>query len=163
MLLPILTNPNPALRKKSKSVRVLTPELRVLIRNMAETMYNAKGVGLAAPQVGYLLKIIIVDISKEQNELVVLINPKIVEHSREVEVKAEGCLSVPGFEGDIERFKVISVKAMNWKGESISFEAYDFFARAIQHEIDHLNGHLYIDSLYGNTELRPLEPEIPLE
>ena len=160
MILQIITNPNPILRKKAKSVRKITPEVRQLVTDMAETMYKASGVGLAANQVGRLLRVVVIDASQERNQLIVFINPKIVSKSKEKECMPEGCLSVPGYEGDVERYCAIRLKALNIEGE---VEASGFLARVIQHEMDHLDGKLYIDSLYGDTGLRSLESSVPLE
>ena len=159
MLLPIITHPNPLLRKKTRNIRTVTPEIKRLVRNMAETMYHAGGVGLAANQVGEPLNIAIVDVSKEGNQLLVLINPKVLEKSQEKAVQMEGCLSVPGYEGEVERSVTITMKTMNGG----NFTVNGFLARAIQHEMDHLNGKLYIDCLYGDTGLRRLESKTPRE
>jgi len=163
MALPIIAYPNPVLRKKAKSVRTITPEIRKFVKDMVETMYHAKGVGLAATQVGQLLKIVVIDISKDRDQLMVFINPKITKRSKDMDIMAEGCLSVPGYEGDVQRSITITVKTMNLKGDTVSFEAQGFLARAIQHELDHLDGKLYLDCLYGDTGLRPLESGVPIE
>ncbi|MFC1478243.1 peptide deformylase [Candidatus Margulisiibacteriota bacterium] len=160
MELQVITNPNPILRKRAKSVRRITPEIKKLIMDMAETMYNNSGVGLAANQVGKLQRVIVIDISNERNNLLVLINPKITYKSKEKNVLAEGCLSVPGYEGQVERHVTVRIKTMNIEGE---LEAAGYLAQAIQHEMDHLDGTLYIDCLYGDTGLRSLSPQTPVE
>ncbi|MFH1429723.1 MAG: peptide deformylase [Candidatus Margulisiibacteriota bacterium] len=160
MELQIITNPNPILRKKAKSVRRITPEIKKLVKDMAETLYKAPGVGLAANQVAKLLRIVVIDISEDRDSLIVLINPKYTYKSKEKKVLAEGCLSVPGYEGQVERHVTVRIKTMNVEGE---LEANGYLAQAIQHEMDHLDGILYIDCLYGDTGLRRLDPKTPVE
>ncbi len=139
----IRTKEDPILRKKSKTVVNLDGRAQILIDDMLDTMYDAKGVGLAAPQVGILKKIVVVDIGDGP---FVLINPEIIEASGEVNDK-EGCLSIPGQEGNVIRPKYVKVKAQNRKGEAIEVEGENLLARAFCHEIDHLNGILYTDKL----------------
>ena len=132
----------PVLRKKAKKVKKLSPLIKQLIEDMVETMYDAPGVGLAAPQVGISKRIIVVDVG--DGTLYKLINPKII-HSEGSEVGIEACLSVPGKVGDVERYTGIVVKAMTPDEKFIKIEAEDFLARCLQHEIDHLDGILYVD------------------
>ena len=147
-LLEIVTFPHPALKTKAGEVQGLNPDLEQLVQDLAETMYHAPGVGLAANQVGILQQVAVVDISgaEEEKNLIVLVNPRIV--SREGKEKAEeGCLSVPGFRGEVERALKVTVQAKNLKGEEITLTAEGLFARALQHEIDHLQGKLFLDRL----------------
>jgi len=131
------------LRKISKPVEKIDQRILTLIEDMVDTMYEANGVGLAAPQVGILKRVIVVDIGEG---LYKLINPEIVYEEGE-QVDEEACLSIPNRSGFVKRPKKIKVKALNEKGEEVIIEAQDFFARALCHEIDHLNGVLYIDRL----------------
>ena len=145
---------DPLLRKVSREVTELSDKIRLLIEDMMDTMTENDGVGLAAPQVGVLKRVIVVDVSdvdpevlKDENapdEPIALINPVIIEKDGE-EVGQEGCLSVPNLTGDVKRPSRIVVKAKNEKFEDVVFEANHFFARVLCHEIDHLNGVLYID------------------
>jgi len=140
-LLEILTNQNPILRKTSKPVAKVTKEIKGLVANMEETLMAAPGIGLAAPQVGELLRIIIAD---TREELHVLINPKIVKKSG-AQTFVEGCLSLPGIEGPVERASKVVVKAIDLKGKQIEVEAEGLLATVFQHEIDHLDGKLFVD------------------
>ncbi|AAK79688.1 peptide deformylase [Clostridium acetobutylicum] len=131
------------LRKKSRKVEKIDKRLLTLIDDMFETMYNADGVGLAAPQVGILKRLVVIDVGEGP---VVLINPEILETSGKA-VDVEGCLSIPERQGEVERPTYVKAKALNEKGEEIVIEAEDLFARAICHETDHLNGVLFVDKL----------------
>lgn len=141
----IRQNGDEALRKKCKVVTEITPRTLKLIEDMADTMYEADGVGLAAPQVGILQRIFVIDIYDDYG-LRVFINPEILEVSGS-QLGEEGCLSVPGEVADIERPNYVKVKALNEKGEEFVLEATELLARAILHENDHLNGTLFIDYL----------------
>ena len=132
------------LRKKSRPVEKFDEKLHKLLDDMAETMYDANGVGLAAPQVGILRRIAVVEV--EQGEVYELINPKIIAVAGEQE-GAEGCLSVPGRYGLVKRPRHVTVRATNRLGEEYEITAHDFLARAFCHEIDHLDGALYIDKV----------------
>lgn len=131
------------LRKKAKQVKEITPRVKDLAQDMIETMYDNNGVGLAAPQVGVLKRIFVVDIGDGEGPTI-FINPVITEQEGE-QYGAEGCLSVPGKQGDVLRPYKIHVKAQNIDGEDFEIEAEEFYARAICHEYDHLEGVLYID------------------
>lgn len=133
------------LRKKSKEVLEINNNILTLLDDMKETMYDANGVGLAAPQVGILRRVVTIDIGKG---LVELINPVILETSGE-QFGEEGCLSVPGKIGDVTRPNYCKVKALNRNGEEIIVEGEGLMARALCHEIDHLDGNLYIDKIEG--------------
>ncbi|MFC1767877.1 peptide deformylase [Candidatus Margulisiibacteriota bacterium] len=154
----ILTNNNPLLRKTSKPVRAITSEIRKLISDMEETMRVAPGIGLAAPQVGSLHRVILADIGEG---LHVLINPKVIKRSGKQTI-VEGCLSVPGVEGPVTRSSGVTVKAMNLKGENITIEAKELLATVFQHEIDHLDGKLFIDRI-EDPNLITYKPKTPKE
>ncbi len=134
------------LYKKSKNVTEVTPKIKELIGDMFETMYEANGVGLAAPQVGILKRIVVIDVDYETP--IVLINPEIIETNEE-QTGDEGCLSVPGKVGIVTRPNYVKVKACNEDMEEIFVEGTEMLARALCHEIDHLNGELYVDKIEG--------------
>jgi len=134
----------PDLREKALPVKEITPEILNLIKDMAETMYTASGVGLAASQVGVLKRIILVD--GEEDELIVLINPVIIKSEGEV-VEEEGCLSVPDIYSQVKRSSKVTIKALNENGDLIEITKEGLTARALQHEIDHLDGILFIDRI----------------
>ncbi len=137
---------DPVLRTKAKKIREITDKTKELLDNMADTMYAAPGVGLAAPQVGILQRIVIIDVDDEHG-LVELINPEIIFYSEEKNILEEGCLSIPGESAEVIRPSVVKVRALNRDGEQIEIEANDYFARAIQHELDHLEGILFVDKV----------------
>lgn len=141
----IRKNGDETLRKKCKVVTEITPRTLKLINDMADTMYEADGVGLAAPQVGILQRIFVIDIYDDYG-LRVFINPEILEVSG-TQMGEEGCLSVPGEFAEVERPNYVKVKALNEKGEEFILEATEFLARAVLHENDHLNGTLFVDYL----------------
>ena len=149
-VLKIRTNPDPVLRKKAKKVTTIDDSVQRLIDDMINTMQAASGVGLAANQVGKLLRIVVIQVSEE--EVMVLINPEIVEMKGE-RLVMEGCLSVPGYQAEITRAESVKVKARGRLGKLIRKKATDLLAQAMQHEIDHLNGILYIDYLQDKTQL----------
>lgn len=141
----IRKNGDEVLRKNCKNITEITPRTIKLINDMADTMYEADGVGLAAPQVGILQRIFVIDVYDDYG-LRVFINPEILEVSGS-QIGEEGCLSVPGEAAEIERPNYVKVKALNEKGEEFILEATELLARAILHENDHLNGKLFIDYL----------------
>jgi len=147
-LLEIVTFPHPALKTKAGEVKGINPDLEKLVRDLAETMYHAPGIGLAANQVGVLQQVAVVDVSgpEEAKNLVVLVNPRIVA-AEDSEALEEGCLSVPGFRAEVKRAARLTVRAKNLKGEDIEIHAEGLFARALQHEIDHLQGKLFLDRI----------------
>jgi peptide deformylase len=146
-LLPILRYPDPRLYKKAALVTEINDEIRTLVRDMAETMYAAPGVGLAATQVDVHKRVIIIDTSETRNTLLVLINPEIVEREGSVEAE-EGCLSVPGiFDKLTARAERVVVRALDRAGQSFELEADGLLAVCIQHEMDHLEGKLFVDYL----------------
>ena len=137
------------LEHKAKPVKAMTPHIETLIEDMLDTMYEAQGVGLAAPQVGVLKQVVVIDVSPEGDSPVVLINPEIIELSGE-QTGQEGCLSVPGKAGIVTRANYAKVKALNENMEEIIVEGEELFARALQHEIDHLSGILYVSKVEGD-------------
>lgn len=136
------------LNKKAKEITEMTPKLKMLIQDMLDTMYDAYGVGLAAPQVGILKRIIVIDVSEENDAPLILINPEVIETDGE-QIGEEGCLSVPGKSGVVKRPNYAKVKALNENMEEITVEGTELLARALCHEIDHLNGELYVDKVIG--------------
>ena len=155
-VLPICRlNEDSVLRQKAKKVSRIDDSIQKLIDNMIETMHWAKGVGLAAPQVGVPLRVIVIQMPGE--EPIVLINPEIIKRTGEQEV-TEGCLSVPGYYGQIKRSAGVTVKGKNRHGEVIKISAENLMAEALQHEIDHLDGMLYIDHIDSLERLHRLDP-----
>ena len=149
----IRTMGDEVLTKKCKEVTAMTPRTMFLIEDMIDTMYEANGVGLAAPQVGILKRIVVIDVGEGP---MVLINPEILETSGE-QTGSEGCLSVPGKAGEVTRPNYVKVKALNEEMEEVIYEGTELLARAFCHEIDHLDGHLYVEKVEGdlvdNSEL----------
>ena len=141
----IVTKEDKILRKISKPIPEITPNVKKMLDRMLETMYASNGVGLAAPQVGILKRAVVVDVGEGGPGPLKLINPEIVERSG-VQNGPEGCLSCPNMWGDVRRSQYVKVKATNPEGEEIIVEGEDFLARALQHEIDHLDGTLFIDT-----------------
>lgn len=144
----ILKYPDKRLRKKCESVGEIDNKILKLLDDLADTMYKAPGVGLAAPQVGENLRVIVVDVSAkdEDNELLELINP-VISKSGGKQDSEEGCLSIPGFYSNITRKSSVVVKALDRKGNEINIEAQDILSRVLQHEIDHLDGILFFDKM----------------
>ena len=155
-IIPIHVVPDSVLRQKSKRVRSIDGSINRLIDDMLETMHSANGVGLAAPQLGTLLRVIVIGIPGEED--IALINPEVVRRTGE-RVVSEGCLSIPGYIGQIKRAESVRVKGRDRNGKEIRIKASELLAQALEHEIDHLNGVLYIDYLESMDELRKLEPE----
>ena len=145
-ILTILEFPDERLRKKAIPVTTVDQTVKKLVDDMLETMYEAKGVGLAATQVNVQKRIIVIDVSDEKNSPICLINPELIEKEGAKDSE-EGCLSVPGFYEKVKRAEHIRVKALNRDGEAFEFEARDLLAVCVQHEIDHLEGKLFVDYL----------------
>jgi peptide deformylase len=146
----IVSLPHPVLRQKARKVSELTTELNNLIDDMIETMREAPGVGLAAPQVGVSRRVIVVEFGEEEDpeapqKLYVVVNPEIVRFSQETIEGTEACLSIPGLAGEVERSEDITVKGLNRQGIPIRIKASGWLARIFQHEIDHLDGILFVD------------------
>jgi len=149
-VLEIVTLPQAILRHKAHKVADFGPDLQALVDDMVETMRVAPGVGLAAPQVGESLRLIVVEYGDEEDEelppkLYVIANPEITRTSQETQVGAEGCLSIPGVQGEVERFVSVTVKGLNRHGRPMTVKAHGWLARIFQHEIDHLDGILFVD------------------
>ena len=144
-LLKILKFGDPTLRKVARPVEEITPRIKTLLDDMIETMRAADGCGLAAPQVGILRRIVVIEV--EPGQVIELINPKIIAFSGEQDGQ-EGCLSVPGRWGLVKRPMNVTVRAMNRKGETVDITGHDLLARCFCHELDHLDGTLYVDKAY---------------
>lgn len=145
-LLPILRYPDPRLHKKAASVEHVDESIRRLAADMAETMYEAPGIGLAATQVDVHKRIIVIDVSEDKSQLLTFINPQILELSGE-QMCEEGCLSVPGVYEKVSRAERVKVSAVNLQGEPFTLEADGLLAVCIQHEIDHLEGKVFVERL----------------
>jgi peptide deformylase len=168
----IVTVPADVLRQKAKKVPRMTPELQVLIDDMIETMRQAPGVGLAAPQVDVPLRIIVVEYGEppedpeaeppalrtpgKPKKLYAVVNPEIARHNSETVAGTEGCLSIPDYMGDVDRYSQVTVKGLDRHGKPFKLKAKGWLARVFQHEIDHVNGVLFIDRA---TKLYKVEPE----
>lgn len=150
MLRPILRLGDPILCEPARAVDAITPEIDTLIDDMIATMYAAPGIGLAAPQVGVSLRIFVIDLSfgKDPTALQVMINPEFVERDG-MQLEEEGCLSVPGFTATVARPRRVVVKGLNRQGEEYTLDGTGLLARALQHEVDHLNSCLFVDRLRG--------------
>ena len=146
MILEILKYPDKRLRTVAKPVENVNSEVKKQVKDMFETMYDAPGIGLAATQVNFHQRLIVVDVSEECNEPICLINPEIIEKNGEIEWE-EGCLSVPNYYESVKRANEIKVSALNELGQSFELEASEMLAVCIQHEMDHLNGILFVDHL----------------
>jgi peptide deformylase len=148
-ILPILTIPDPILRKKAKPIERVDAELRRLVDDMLATMYEAPGIGLAAPQLGILRRLIVMDPAKDEapKSPIVMVNPEILERSQEMRVHEEGCLSIPDFTAEIERPAKTRVSYVDPQGKKKEAELEGIWSTLVQHEIDHLNGVLFIDYL----------------
>jgi len=155
-ILPIYRLPDPILKQKSKRVRIIDGSIQKLIGNMLETMHHIDGAGLAAPQVGVPLRIIVIGIPEEED--IALINPEVVRRTGERLVD-EGCLSIPGYIGQVKRSVSVKVKGRDQNGKEIRIKADQLLAQVLEHEIDHLDGVLYIDYLDSMDKLRKIKPE----
>jgi peptide deformylase len=145
-LLPILEYPDPRLKKVAAAVTAFTPDVVRLVRDMAETMYAAPGVGLAATQVDVHKRVIVIDVSQARDDLVVLVNPEIIAASGEIECE-EGCLSVPGYFDKVVRAERVTVRAWDEHGKPFERTAEEMLAVCVQHEMDHLVGRMFVDYL----------------
>ncbi len=158
MIRHILTFPDPVLKKKATPITVITDEIRQLANDMAETMYDAPGVGLAAPQIGVSQRLIVIDVAAKDDapQLITVINPVIIHGEGEL-YEEEGCLSVPHFSANVKRHAKVVVKGLSLDGHERVWHADDLLAIAFQHEIDHLDGILFVD------RLSPLKRELFLK
>jgi peptide deformylase len=156
-VLPIRVFPDPVLKQKAKRVRSIDSSIKKLISDMTETLHAETGrVGLAAPQVGVPLRIIVIGLP--EGEDIALINPEIVRRKGE-RLVTEGCLSVPGYFGEVKRAESVTVKGRDQNGKEVRIKAEGLLAQALEHEIDHLNGTLYLDRLESMDKLYKIEPE----
>lgn len=160
-ILPIRRFGNPVLREKSKRVTTISNSIQKLIDDMMETMQNAYGAGLAAPQVGKPLRVITIELPDDKP--FALINPEIVKKSGERDV-TEGCLSFPGYRGEIKRAESVVCKGLDRNGKAVRIKAVDLLAQSLEHEIDHLNGVLWVDFLESEDKLEKVDcPDYPME
>ncbi|MDM5172419.1 peptide deformylase [Proteus mirabilis] len=146
-VLTLLHFPDERLRKVATPVEKVDDEIRTLIDDMIETMYAERGIGLAAPQINVSKRIVVIDVSENRDQPIVLINPEIISTEDEIMDMMDGCLSIPDSFAPTQRFRYLKVKALDRNGDEIELEAADLFAGCIQHELDHLNGKLFIDHL----------------
>lgn len=156
-VLPMVAYPAPVLRQKAKRVTNIDGAVARLIDDMVETMHEAGGVGLAAPQVGIPLRVAVIELPGE--ETIVLVNPKIVKRSGERQVE-EGCLSVPGYRGEIQRSVKVIAKGLDSRGREIRIKGEGLLAQVLEHEVDHLNGTLYVDHLESIDQLYQVAPDV---
>jgi peptide deformylase len=162
----IVTLPDPILRRKARSVTCFDEELQTLIEDMIDTMRAAPGVGLAAPQVGVSERVIVVEYAEDEEKedapkkLYVMLNPEIKVFSEETEEAIEGCLSVPGWQGDVERALAVTVKGQNRRGQPMKVKAKGWMARIFQHEIDHINGIVFTDRATKVWKPQPEQPPL---
>ncbi|EOL50772.1 peptide deformylase [Enterococcus caccae] len=152
MRYPIVIHPNERLKQKAKSVTMITDETITLLEDMYETMIAHDGIGLAAPQIGKNLQLAVIEVDEETG-LFELINPEIIDR-KGTDIDVEGCLSIPETYGTVERADEVTVRYFDREGDEIEVTAYGYLARAFQHEIDHLNGELFIDKI-----IEPIKPE----
>ena len=155
-VLPIRQFGDPVLRQKAKRITKVDKSIRRLVNDMIETMHDAPGIGLAAPQIGVSLRLLVVEAI--EGEIQVLVNPEVVKALGERMVD-EGCLSLPGYVGTVTRHEAVTVKAQNLDGKEIRIKANELLAQALEHEIDHLNGVLFVDRLVNPESLRKLTPQ----
>ena len=146
-ILPILCYPDPRLHKVAKPVAAVDDRIRTLAQDMLATMYDASGIGLAATQIDVHERVIVIDVSEERDQPMVIINPEILWASDEKQMGDEGCLSVPGIYDGVERSVAVKIKALNEKGESREIDAEGLLAICIQHEMDHLMGKVFVEYL----------------
>jgi peptide deformylase len=154
----IVKHPDTVLRERALEVTKFNANLHKLLDDLADTMYDADGVGLAAPQVGILKRVIVIDVGDE-HELIELVNPEIISMEGE-QLGPEGCLSIPGLQGDVRRSNRVIIRGQDRNGNPVQYESTEFLSRAFQHEIDHLNGRLFIDMAESVYEAKkPIEQE----
>jgi peptide deformylase len=152
--LPILSYPDPRLHTVAKPVTEVNQKIRDLVADMADTMYEAPGIGLAATQVNVHLQVIVIDLSDERNQLQVFINPELIWASEETKVWQEGCLSVPDFYDEVTRPSEVKVRALNLNGQPFEVHADGLMAVCIQHEMDHLKGKVFVEYLSSLKRMR---------
>jgi peptide deformylase len=157
-VLPLVTIDHPALHQKAKRVHVIDDSIQKLIDDMIETMHYTGGVGLAAPQVGIPLQVVVIELPEDEGNIITLINPEMVKSSGEREV-SEGCLSLPGYRGELIRAETVTVKGRDRNGKQVRVKGEGMLAQALQHEIDHINGMVYVDRLESRDKLFKYERE----
>ena len=155
-VLPLRVAPDPILRQRAKRVRAIDAYIKKLAEDMADSMHEYNGVGIAAPQVGVSLRVIVIEIPDEP--VITLINPEIVKKTGERDV-SEGCLSIPGYRGDIKRAETVLAKGQGLDGKEVRIKATDLLAQALEHEVGHIQGSLYTDLLESLDNLHKLPPE----
>ena len=156
-VLPIRTLPEPVLRQKAKKVTSVDKSIKKLVADMQETLHADGGrVGLAAPQIGVSLRVVVIGMPDEED--MIMINPEIIKTRGERQV-TEGCLSIPGYMGELKRAEQVTAKWHDLDGREVRVKAEGLLAQALQHEIDHLNGNLYIDHMENRDDLRKIEPD----
>ncbi len=156
-VLNIRTLPDPVLRRKAKRVSAIDRSIKKLVKDMSETLHAEDGrVGLAAPQVGVSLRVTVIGLPDEED--IILINPEIVRRKGQ-RLVSEGCLSIPGYVGQLYRAEAVTAKGLDIKGKEVRIKAEGLLAQALEHEIDHLNGVLYIDRMEDKDSLRKIQPE----
>src|SRR4030042_1740499 len=157
-ILPVVQMGNPVLHRKAKKVKTIDGSIQKLIDDMIETMHHVSGAGLAAPQVGVPLQVVVYELPDDE-KVTVLINPEIVKSSEETEMMDEGCLSLPGYRGEVKRLTSVTVKGRNRQGKLIRIKGEGLLAQVLQHEIDHINGVVFIDHLESPDDLIKTEDE----
>ena len=158
-VIPIRTLPDPVLRQKAKRVKTIDDSIKKLIADLLETLHATPGrAGLAAPQIGVSLRVAVIGLDEEED--IVLVNPEIVKSNGQ-RTATEGCLSIPGYYGEIKRAESVTAKARDASGKEIRIKGTGLQAQALEHEIDHLNGVLYIDHMESQDQLYKVEPETP--
>jgi peptide deformylase len=166
----IVTPPNPTLRQRAKKVRDISPAIETLIDDMIETMRAAKGVGLAAPQMDVGQRVIVIEygegledpeVENKPSKLYTVVNPEIVRHSKDTVLGNEACLSLPGYYGEVVRYETVTVKGLDRHGKTFRLKPKGWLARIFQHEIDHLDGILYIDRANEVWKIEEAQIEVP--
>ena len=147
MKLPVYLYGHPVLRKESTDITPDYPDLKKLLDDMYETMYASEGVGLAAPQIGESIRMVTIDVSEEKNQLITMINPEIIATGAEKDIGEEGCLSLPGIYEKVNRYTEVTVRFQDLDGNTVEIEADGLLAVCIQHELDHLEGKVFVDHL----------------
>jgi peptide deformylase len=155
-ILPVITMDSPILHRKAKKVKNIDNSIQKLIDDMVETMRHVNGVGLAAPQVGVPLQVVVIQLPDEE-EVLTLINPEMVKKSEESEMMTEGCLSLPGYRAEVKRSTLVTVKGRDRQGKLVRIKGEELLAQVLQHEIDHINGVVYVDHLGSLDELHKVE------
>lgn len=157
-ILPVVQMGNPVLHSKAKKVKTIDGSIQKLIDDMIETMRDIDGVGLAAPQVGVPLQVVVYELPDDE-KVTVLVNPEIVKSSEETEMMDEGCLSLPGYRGEVKRLTSVTVKGRNRQGKMIRIKGEGLLAQVLQHEVDHVSGIVFVDHLESPDKLYKTEDE----